>query len=232
MGFFCLSGNVFVGHFAVGFAGKRFAPNVSLAALILAAVLSDVLWILFFPLGIEQVVIQPGLMAANSLDLVYIPYSHSLLMVAVWGGLLAGIYFLFRRDTHGASILFAAVVSHWVLDFVSHRPDMPLMPGVDIRLGLGLWNSRIATFIVEGALWLAGILFYVRSTRPKARAAGVYVFWVMIILLTALWLQSLNGDPPPSLSALAVVDTVFMAIVIAWAAWMNRSRSYVLRTVP
>jgi hypothetical protein len=63
---------MFVGHFAVGFAAKRAAPKVSLGTLILAACLSDVLWICFFPARIEQVVIQPGLMVANSLNLVYI----------------------------------------------------------------------------------------------------------------------------------------------------------------
>src|SRR5262245_65399865 len=148
---------VFVGHFAVAFAGKRFAPHVSLALLIFAAALSDVLWILFFPLGIERVEIQPGLMPANSLNLIYFPYSHSLLMAAVWGSLLAGVYFFMRKDQSGALILFIAVMSHWILDFVTHRPDMQLMPGMDVRLGLGLWNSRLATFIVEGVLWFGAL---------------------------------------------------------------------------
>lgn len=96
---------MFVGHFAVGLAAKRAAPKVSLGTLILAAALSDVLWILFFPAGLEKVEIQPGLMVANSLNLVYIPFSHSLLMDAVWGGLFGGIYFLFRRDARGAWII-------------------------------------------------------------------------------------------------------------------------------
>src|SRR5215475_7239470 len=140
---------MFVGHFAMALAAKPQAPKVPLPALILAAALSDVLWILFFVAGIEQVVIQPGIMVANSLNLVYIPFSHSLLMNAVWGGLFAAIYFLLRRDTRGAWIIFAAVLSHWILDVATHRPDMPLAPGLDARFGLGLWNSRTSTFIVE-----------------------------------------------------------------------------------
>jgi membrane-bound metal-dependent hydrolase YbcI (DUF457 family) len=169
---------MFVGHFAVGLAGKRVAPKVSLGTLILAAAFSDVLWIIFFATGIEQVEIQPGLMVANSLNLVYIPFSHSLLMDAVWGGLFAGIYFLLRRDTRGAWILFAAVVSHWVLDFATHRPDMPLAPGIDLRFGLGLWNSRMATFIVEGALWFGAIILYTRRTWPRSHL-GAFAFWTM-----------------------------------------------------
>ena len=215
---------MFVGHFAVAFAAKRLAPKVSLATLILAAALSDALWIVFFTAGLEEVVIQPGIMVANSLNLVYIPFSHSLVMDAVWGGLFAGLYFLARRDSMGAWIIFAAVVSHWVLDVVTHRPDMPLAPGIEMRFGLGLWNSRAATLIVEGALWLGAIVFYAQATRPNRRA-GRYAFWSMIVLLTALWLIRLGGEPPPSLFALAVINTIFFAVVELWAFWMNRSRS-------
>jgi len=214
---------VFVGHFAVGFALKRAAPRVSLGTLILAAAFADVVWIVFFVTGVERVTIEPGLMAANSLNLVSIPFSHSLLMNAVWGGLFAGVYFWWRRDSRGAWVLLAAVLSHWILDVATHRPDMPLAPGLDLRVGLGLWNSRLATFLVEGALWFGAVLLYVRVTRSSTRA-GLYAFWSMIVVLTVLWVASLGGDPPPSLRALAVINTIFFALVEAWAFWMNRSR--------
>lgn len=214
---------MFVGHFAVGFALKRAAPRVSLGTLILAAAFADVVWIVFFVTGVERVTIEPGLMAANSLNLVSIPFSHSLLMNAVWGGLFAGVYFWWRRDSRGAWVLLAAVLSHWILDVATHRPDMPLAPGLDLRVGLGLWNSRLATFLVEGALWFGAVLLYVRVTRSSTRA-GLYAFWSMIVVLTVLWVASLGGDPPPSLRALAVINTIFFALVEAWAFWMNRSR--------
>jgi len=214
---------MFVGHFAAGLAAKRVAPKVSLGTLILAATFSDVLWILFFAIGLEQVLIEPGLMVANSLNLVYIPFSHSLLMDAVWGGAFAGIYFYRRRDSRGAWILFLAVLSHWLFDFATHRPDMPLIPGLDLRFGLGLWNSRLATFIVEGTIWFGAVWVYARATKPSGRA-GVYGFWTMIGLLTALWIISPRGDPPPDLRSLAVTNAVFFAVVEAWAFWMNRRR--------
>ena len=127
---------MFVGHFAAGFAGKRFAPRVSLGTLILAGAFADLLWIIFFLMGVERVVIQPGFMAANSLNLVYVPFSHSLLMDIVWGAVFGGIYY------RGAGILFAVVLSHWLLDFIVHSPDMAIAPGIDARFGLGLWNSQ------------------------------------------------------------------------------------------
>jgi membrane-bound metal-dependent hydrolase YbcI (DUF457 family) len=214
---------MFVGHFAVAFAAKPAAPRVSLSTLIVAAGLADLLWIAFFVTGLEHVEIAPGLMAANSLNLVLVPFSHSLLMDAVWALLFAGLYFLARRDSRGAWIIAVAVLSHWVLDVVTHRPDMQLVPWMATRLGLGLWNSPVATFIVEGLLWLAAIVVYVRGTRPNG-LPGRYGFWPMIVILTFLWLASLRGDPPPSLSALAVINTVFFAVVLSWAAWMNRAR--------
>jgi len=214
---------VFVGHFAVGLAAKRIAPRVSLSTAILAAAFSDIVWILCFVTGIEKVKIHPGLMVANSLDLIYIPFSHSLLMDAVWGAIFAAIYYQWRRDSRGAWILFAAVVSHWILDVATHRPDMPLSPGLDARFGLGLWNSRAATFFVEGGLWVACVVAYAKATQATTRS-GIYGFWIMIVLLTALWIVSLGGSPPPSLASLAIVNTVFFAVVLSWAQWMNRSR--------
>jgi membrane-bound metal-dependent hydrolase YbcI (DUF457 family) len=221
---------MFVGHFAVAFAARPAAPRVSLAALIVAAGLADLLWVVFFATGLERVEIAPGLMAANSLNLISVPFSHSLLMMTVWALLFGGLYFLARHDRRGAWVIAAAVVSHWVLDVITHRPDMQVVPWMDTRLGLGLWNSPIATLIVEGGLWLAAIVIYVRGTQPKGWA-GRYGFWPMIVVLTLLWLTSLRGDPPPSLMALAVINTIFWAVVLAWAAWMTRARpAYELNT--
>src|SRR4029450_9259525 len=187
---------MFVGHYAVGLAAKPTAPKVSLAILFLSAVLADALWIVFFTAGLEQVVIEPGIMATNSLNLVSVPFSHGLVMDVVWAVVLAGIYFGAGRGWRGAWMIVAVVLSHWILDVVSHRPDMPLAPGGDLRFGLGLYNSRVATFLVEGTLWFIAIVVYVRATRPRGRA-GVYGFWLTIAILTALWLVSLRGDPPP-----------------------------------
>ena len=121
-------------------------------------------------------------------------------------------------------MIVAVVLSHWILDVVSHRPDMPLAPGIDLRFGLGLYNSRMATFLVEGTLWFTALVVYVRATRPRGRS-GVYGFWLTIAILTALWLVSLRGDPPPSLFVLAVFNVILVAVILAWSAWMDRART-------
>ena len=117
-----------------------------------------------------------------------------------------------------------AVLSHWLLDFVSHKPEMPLAPGVPGYFGLGLWTSIPATVIVEGGFWLLAIILYARATHPKKRA-GVYAFWSVIALLTLAWYNNIAGPPPPNPHTAPVISLVFFSLVVAWAYWVNRLRS-------
>ncbi|MGB5082786.1 MAG: hypothetical protein WBO23_18825, partial [Burkholderiales bacterium] len=130
---------MFIGHFAVAFAAKKAAPRVSLGTLIFAAVFLDAVWPILVLLGVERFRIVPGYTAVNAFEFVHYPWSHSLLMTALWSLALALAYFGVRRDRAGALWVGIAVASHWVLDFVSHRPDLPLYPGGSARLGLSLW---------------------------------------------------------------------------------------------
>lgn len=212
-----------VGHIAVGLAAKRITPRVSLGTTVLAALLPDLLWCIFLLAGIERVELKPGRGAVNYLVASDIAFSHSLLMGAVWGALLAGAYFLVRHYARGAWILFAAVMSHWLLDFVSHRPDMALSPGIHQRFGLGLWNSVAATLAVEGGMWLLAIIMYTRATRAKSRTE-VYAFWIVVILLTMAWLSNITGPPPPSARTMAASSLIFFSSIMAWAYWINRLR--------
>jgi len=212
-----------VGHFAVGLAAKRVEPRISLGTLVLAALLSDLLWAIFLFAGIEHVRFMPGRGAANYADAYDIAFSHSLLMVLIWGALFAAVYFLRRRYTRGALVLFFVVVSHWLLDAIAHRPDMSLAPGTDSFYGLGLWTSLPATLIVEGGLWLLAIILYTRATRPKNRR-GVYAFWIVVALLTLFWYNNITGPPPPSARVAGISSLIYFSLVVAWAYWMNRLR--------
>ena len=210
-----------VGHFAVGLVAKRVEPKASLGTLVLAALLADFLWVIFLTTGIEHVEFKPGRGAANYVAGGDIGWSHSLLMDVVWAALLAAGYFLKRSYRRGALVVFAAALSHWLLDFVSLA--VPLVPGADRYFGLGLWYSVTATIVVEGGFWLFALVLYTRATRPKNRL-GRYAFWIVAVLLTLAWYNNITGPPPPSARAAGVTSLIFFSLVVAWAYWMNRLR--------
>ncbi len=205
-----------VGHFGVGLAAKRIVPETSAGTLMLASLLPDFLaWILLLA-GVEHARIHPGITRTNPLDLYDIPISHSLVMDAIWGFLFAGAYFLWRRHSRASGIILAVVLSHWLLDFLSHRPDMPLAPGVDQYFGLGLYNSPFAMLLVEGSIWFAGIIVYARCTCPR-KGMGAYLFWSVAALLTAVWIVSLGGAAPSALNPAGIASLIFFSMVVLWA---------------
>lgn len=213
---------MFVGHFALGLIGKRADPKLSLGTLIMAVMLADLLWCILTLAGLEYVRFGEGRGAGAYLLEMHAPWSHSLLMGIVWGGVLAAAYFSRWKYPRGAWILFAAVVSHWVLDVISHRPDMPLAPGVTRYFGLGLWTSIPATLIVEGGLWAVALVLYTRATRPRRRT-GFYAFWIGVAVLTAMWRNNIAGSPPPAHIA-PIGSLVTFSLAVAWAYWIDRAR--------
>ena len=212
---------MFVGHFGVGLAAKRAAPRVSIGTFFLAVQWADLLWPILLFADVEHVRIVPGLMKLCALDFYDYPWSHSLAALVVWGILFGAIHWIVRRDLRNAFILFLCVVSHWVLDVLMHRPDMPVFPRGPF-VGLSLWNSVPGTLIVEGLVYVAGITLYVRTTRPRDRV-GLWALWLLIGLLTALWIGSLFGSPPPSVRVLAI-SGLFGWILLPWAYWIDRHR--------
>lgn len=218
---------MFLGHFAIGLGAKRIAPAVSLGTLFLAVQFADLLWPVFVMLGFESFVIQPGITAFTPLDFVHYPYSHSLLMSLLWGLAFAIVYFFAGRGRkQAAGMLALLVLSHWLLDVASHRPDMPLMPGSDILVGLGLWNSVPATVIVEGLMFVAGIFLYLQTTTATDRI-GVYAFWGLIAFLVLINLGNIFGPPPPGVEAVTR-SALAIWLLIAWGYWIDRHRT--LRT--
>lgn len=211
-----------VGHLAVGFVAKRIEPGVSLGTYVLAALLAD---LLLFPLliaGIEHFDTVPGATVNRAIGR-DIFFSHSLLMLIVWGALFAGAWFMRRHYPRGTWLIFAAVLSHWVLDVISHHPDMPLAPGVPRVFGFGLWNSLPATLIVEGGFWLVAIIVYVRATRSR-HWASLYVFWLVSALLTVAWLGNMRAGIDPNPVRAGINGLIFFSLVVVWAYWMNRMR--------
>ena len=166
------------------------------------------------------VTLSSGVRAIDVLEAGNIAFSHSAAADIVWAALFAGLYFFWSRNSSGAWILFAAVLSHWLLDFASHPPDMPLAPAVDRYYGLGLWTSLRATIVVEGFMWLLAIMIYVSGTR--SRRSGKFVFFAGAALLTLVWFGNIAGPPPSNLGTIGFSSLIFFSLTVAWAYWVER----------
>jgi membrane-bound metal-dependent hydrolase YbcI (DUF457 family) len=213
---------MFIGHIAVGFAAKRTAPQTSLGLLVAAPLLADLLWPVFLLRGWEHLRIDPN--PPNpflSLAFASYPISHSLLALAGWALLAAGTYWAATRYRPGAVWIGIGVVSHWILDFVTHRPDMPLWPGGP-KVGLGLWYSVPGTVAVEAAMFAAAIWLYVRTMRPRD-GVGRWSFVAFVVLVLAIYAANAMSPAPPSARAVAWV-TLSLWLLPLWAAWFDRYR--------
>ena len=216
---------MFIGHFALGMGAKKIAPSVSLGTLFLACQLADLLWPTLVLLGFESFRIQPGITVVTPLDFVRYPFSHSLVALLLWGALLALGYLALRRSPSrwgSAAVLGALVLSHWVLDFLTHRPDMPVTLGGPARLGLGLWNSLPGTLAVELLLFAAGVALYTRATEPRDRKGSVG-FWALVAFLLIVYFANFFSPPPPSVAAVAWTAQAVWLLVL-WGYWVDRHR--------
>lgn len=213
---------MFVGHFALGLAGKRLAPALSLGTLFMAAQFLDLLWPTFLLLGMEEVQVAPGITPVTHLDFVSYPYSHSLVAALGWAVLFGGIAWRWRRRLGSSLLLGGLVLSHWALDWASHRPDLPLDFTSATRVGLGLWYSLPATLTVELLLFLAGAWIYSRATLAQDRV-GRYGFWGLLVFLLAAYLGAVLGPPPPSAAMLGWGGQSTWLLVL-WGFWVDRHR--------
>ena len=210
-----------IGHIALGFAAKRWVSRVPLALLVLAATFVDVLWGAAVLVGIEHARIVPGITKAMPVDLYDYPYTHSLLAGILWALVFGGIYFIVRQYRAGAVMLGLLVLSHWVLDFVSHRPDMPIFANGPY-LGLGLWNSVPASIVVEEAMAVLGVLLYLRATRARS-AAGRWGLAAFVAVMLVMGVAGYLGPPPPSVTPLAAFNLLSLVLVLVLHA-IDRQR--------
>ena len=210
---------MFIGHYGVGFAAKRIDPSIPLWVLFVAVQLLDVFWAPFVLLGIEKVRIVPGITASNPLDLYYMPYTHSLLAALLWS---AGAFLAYRLlgprrgGPMAAVVVGLAVLSHWPLDLLVHRPDLPLYDDT-VKVGLGLWNLPMVALALEATLLFGGMWLYFGVAAPPR--------WPMVLFgLVMLTIQVcvFFGPPPVSDRAAAWTGLAGYTIFSAVAARLER----------
>jgi hypothetical protein len=213
---------MFIGHFSLALAAKKIAPKTSLGTLMVSVAFVDLLWPFFIMFGWEHARVDPGNTAFTPIDLYDYPYSHSLVAGIGWSLLFGGVYYALKRYKPGAIVLGLGVLSHWVLDFISHRPDMPVLLSGGPKLGLGLWNSVAGTLAVEIPMFAAGIWIYLSCTRPKD-SKGTWGFWAFMALMLVIYFGNAFGPPPPSVDAIAWMGPVVL-VLYAIPYWVDRHR--------
>ena len=216
---------MFVGHYAASLALKKFEKRASLGVLFLGVQLVD---IVFFPLvllGIERINIIENFTQSTHFELEYMPYTHSLVGSVLWA---LAAYALFRwiivKNHPVALVVALAVFSHWVLDLVVHTPDLPLWNDASLKLGFGLWNNAIATYVVEAALLLGALWIYLRSTSASTATGkyGMGVFVVFLLLVNILNIFGPLQDDSKVTMAVSALAAYFLFAAVAF--WLDRKR--------
>lgn len=214
---------MFIGHFALGFGAKRVVRDVSLGTLFLACQFADLLWPTLVLTGIETVAVQPGITVVTPLNFISYPYSHSLVALLIWATAFSVGYKVLRRSSGMAAIAVGVlVVSHWFLDVLVHRPDLPLTVTGSERFGLGLWNSQPATLVSESILFVAGVGSYAYFTEARDRWGNIGL-WSLVVFLYVVYIGNIFGPPPPS-AAVVAWGAETMWLLVAWGYWLDRHR--------
>ncbi|MCF0056848.1 metal-dependent hydrolase [Dyadobacter sp. CY356] len=222
---------MFLGHYGLALAAKKIAPKVSLTMLFVAVEFVDILWPFLLIFNIETVKVHPGFTEVTPFEFVHYPYTHSLFMGIVWGLIVGGCFWLFKKDTKSAVIVGLAVLSHWFLDVIVHIPDLPLTPFGDFKVGMGLWNYKMITILLESIIFFGGVYIYAKSTKA-INAQGTWGLWIMTGFFLLANAYNLFGPPPEdNVMVLFVSFVVLQVIVLGLAWWVDKNRVMVGESV-
>jgi hypothetical protein len=218
---------MFAGHIGVALAIGRAERRVNIGVFIASALLLDLVLWLFVLLGWESVAIPSNFASTHQADFVF-PYSHGLLASLVWSALAAAgawrAYGPLGAARARASLLVAAAVfSHWLLDALVHRPEMPLVGVTSLQLGLGLWGRMPVALLAEAAIVITGMVLFIqggRLSRGKLVAISTLSLIVLAFTVTGMTL----APPPPSVLAMAGSSLLTLLAVCGLFAWLGRFR--------
>lgn len=215
---------MFAGHLGAGLALKGRCKGVSLGALFFAAMLPDVvLWALALG-GVESVRAPAGYRTAADLTFEF-PFSHSLvssLALSLTGAVVCWwLWGDHPSRARAALVVASAVFSHFVLDWLVHIPEMPVLGNDSPKLGLGLWRHLTLAWIVEGSLAFAGLWLFLRSACPARGKKGVLISVMVLVMVMTVFGQARQA-PPPTPTQMAVSALIAIAVLIALGAWIDR----------
>ncbi len=222
---------MFIGHYGVALAAKRADKNISLGLLFFATQFADLLFFSLVLLGIEKMSFAPGITKVSPLDFTYYPYSHGLAASIFWAGLFFMAFKIApsKSDSNKTKIAIVTgitVLSHFLLDAIVHRADLPLLGADSYKLGLGLWNYVLASSLIEFLIFLAGLWLYLKSTRGIT-FIGKYGMIIFSVFVAIMWIASLLTPTPSdfNIPGFAIFGLVFQLLVIGAVTWLDRKRT-------
>ena len=222
---------MFIGHYGIALAAKRVDKKIPLGLLFFATQFADILFFLLVLLGIEKMSFVPGLTKVSPLDFTYYPYSHGLAASLFWAGLFFAVFKIApsKPDSNKNTIALAmgaTVFSHFFLDVIVHRADLPLLGGDSYKIGLGLWNYVFVSFLIELLIFLTGLWMYLKSTKG-ATFVGKYGMIIFSTFVTTIWIASLLTPTPSdfNIRGFVVFGLVFQLLVVGVILWLDRKRT-------
>lgn len=214
---------MFIGHFALGLASKKINKKPSLGTYFLAVQFLDLLWPIFLLLGIEHVVVDPGNTEFTPLNFIYYPFSHSFLGALIWSVGFGAVYYLIKKNYKTSILLGALVMSHWILDLITHRPDLPLTFSNKAKAGMGLWNLFWVSLIAESIIYMIGAYLYLKSTKAQNKKGNMLI-WALLLFLAAVYVLNAFGPPPPDEKSIGIVS-LSLWLIVAWSWWADKNRT-------
>lgn len=221
---------MFIGHYGIALAAKRIDKNIPLGLLFFATQFADILFFALVLLEIEGMSFVPGITKVSPLDFTHYPYSHGLVASIFW----AGLFFIAVKiaplksnpdKTKIAVITGLTVLSHFLLDVIVHRADLPLLGGDSYKFGLGLWNYVVVSSLIEFLIFSAGLWVYLKSTKGIA-FGGKYGMIIFSTFVTTMWVASLFTPLPSDFNIVGftIFGLVFQFLVIGIVSWLDRKR--------
>ena len=216
---------MFVGHYAMGMAMKKVEPKLNLGWTFLAVMLLDALLGLFVLLGLEKATIPENYQDLHYLKFEF-PFSHGLVAALLWSGVTFVIFrWLWQEKPNVAKmagLMAAAVFSHFILDFIVHIPEIPLLTQNSPKVGLGLWDNLWVALGVEVGITLVGLALYFRA-KPVLTQRAKFGFPILIggLILLSVGGQAF-GPAPPNVTGPAI-NWIVMTVVIALIGfWLDK----------
>lgn len=211
---------MFVGHFAPAFVAAAVSPqNPRLGTMFVAAQLVDWGFFALALVGVERMRIDPAASVMVPFDLYHMPYTHSLIGTTIWALACMGVVAIHQRNLRVGALAGVVVLSHWLLDWLVHVPDLTL-DGTPPKLGLGLWDYPWVAIPLELGLTVGAFVFYLRRTRGPAGPPAV-------LLAVLLLLQAVNWFAPhPSVAGpfLYLQALIAYAMLTGLAVWVGENR--------